>query len=120
MTRVVGVVVVCAFVVGSALGYSGNDYLKACQQVLGNSPSDYSSGVHDGMCIGYTQGVIETSEVWQRRLEIQVFCLPEETELDQLIRVALKYLENHPETLHMRVATFIQLAFQEAFPCTGD
>jgi len=42
----------------------------------------------------------------------------DEAENDQFIRVAVKYLEDHPEDLHAQAAILIQAALREAFPCT--
>lgn len=49
-----------------------------------------------------------------------IFCLPEEVTNDQLIRVALKYMENHPEFLHVYAAFSILAALKEAFPCSAE
>ena len=121
MTKALLYCAICVVFVGSALAYSGSDYLEACQKYLDNLLGTYQNGLYDGTCLGYTGGVIDTHENWQVFAERETFCLPDQAEVDQLIRVAMKYLEDHPAQLHYNAAYALQVALREAFPCTeGD
>ena len=123
MTRVLSVVVVCAFVVcvagGSALAYGGSDYLQACNlYLLGREGALYAQApktLKIGICMGYTEGVFATA----LQLDERHTCAHEEVESEQLVRIAMKYLENHPEQLHYGASSTILIAFRDAFPC-GD
>ena len=44
-------------------------------------------------------------------------CIPSEVTVDQKKRVLLKYLRNHPATLHLNTTLLTHKAMREAFPC---
>jgi len=84
--------------------------------------SDY---LHLAACIGYVEGIVDgiSEEVAYAHAMTEKeppspFCLPEEAENGQLIRIVLKYIGNHPEEAHKRTAFLISLAMKDAFPCT--
>jgi len=111
---------ICVVFVGSALAYGGSDYLKHCRVYIDDSSgTDYEDGLHDGICMGYTRGVIEADQIWHQMIGPQTFCLPDGANPDQFVRVAVKYLEDNPAQLHYNAAFSIHLALREAFPCTG-
>jgi hypothetical protein len=45
------------------------------------------------------------------------FCLPDEATLGQAVRVAVKWLEDHPARLHERAIDLVLSALRENFPC---
>lgn len=45
------------------------------------------------------------------------FCVPEEIEGGQEIRVLLKYLRDNPAKTHLRTAPLFAMAMKDAFPC---
>ena len=47
----------------------------------------------------------------------QPFCYPEGNTLGQAVRIVMKYLKEHPETLHYFAAELVALALIEAWPC---
>jgi hypothetical protein len=61
-----------------------------------------------GYCHGMVQGVIyfSTSD-----------CAPEGVSIKQDLRVVVKYLEDHPEKLHLHAAQLVMEALAKAFPC---
>ena len=65
----------------------------------------------DGMCIGYTVGVMSVMEY------IDVLCLPVKVTHAQATLVVQKYLSDHPEKLHLNAEELVIDALQEAFPC---
>ena len=110
---------ICAMCLGSALAYSGSDYLTACNLFLRARRGEAASSatLNIGICMGYTSGVLETAEVFGS-LGTRLSCVPEAAENEQIIRVIVKYLEDNPQNLHRRAASLIQLALLQAFPCT--
>jgi hypothetical protein len=62
----------------------------------------------DGYCIGLVNGVTNASP--------QV-CPDEAVTTGQTVRVVLKYLEDHPEELHLNNAVLAEKALAKAFPC---
>ena len=47
----------------------------------------------------------------------RLFCYPETVAVQQLTRVVIRYLEQHPETLHLPPVLTVTEALREAFPC---
>jgi len=131
------VIVVCSLGfgnMGSALAlqqsqdaddYDGNQLLGYCQTALkweltGLYPNQAGMGgaVKAGMCYGYVKGVQATVEMWQSLGPVEfLYCVPEEAEVSQRVRVVVKYLEDNPEWLHFQASYLVQSAFRIAFPC---
>jgi len=114
---------ICVVFVSSALAYSSSDYLTACKLYLrAKTPDGFDADTTEtmqiGVCLGYTRGVSEAAQIWQLGTKVQTFCVPEEADADQLVRVAVKYLEDNPAKLHYNAASTVLGAFMEAFPCT--
>jgi hypothetical protein len=61
-----------------------------------------------GVCMGYVQGVADA---------YADACPPEDVQAEQVIRVAVKYLNDHPEKLHLNRAALTKAALKQAFPC---
>ena len=70
-------------------------------------------------CIGYISGVVDAGTIASQRNENGKFpvCIPETVSKGQLVRVYLKYADNHPERLHLVAATLVVEALATAFPC---
>ncbi|MFT5709319.1 MAG: hypothetical protein ACI8QT_000005 [Halioglobus sp.] len=89
--------------------YTGAEMLKICTDV---SPFQAKS------CGGYIAGVADTSAkavAWETLTAVR--CVPVEVTIKQLMKIAVKYMEEHPEELHLGAESLIQNAFKEAFPC---
>ena len=91
-------------------GHSGNDLVAGCR----------GSDLEVISCMGYITGI---SEGWEAahffEKTRQTICIPKEVQTGQLVKVALKYADNHPEDLHDPARYLVILAFEEAFPCRG-
>src|ERR1700681_985399 len=97
---------------------SGNDFLRACE------PRGEHSTAIDGFCSGYANGVIDGydllfADVQAKNHEkvIGAFCPPDEITRGQQYRVAVKYLNDHPEQTHRIASALIAESMQAAFPC---
>ena len=86
-------------------------------------------GVPTGMCIGYVAGVLDGYEVGDETAKIKIkeyypefkgpkanFKVPDGADPQQIIRVVVKYLEDHPENLHQPAWFGIIMAATNAFP----
>lgn len=80
---------------------------------------------HEIACLGYVEGVAqgESEEVayvltMTGKEPPGRFCVPEESENGQVVRIVLKYIGKHPEEAHYSTAFLIASALREAFPCT--
>lgn len=95
---------------------SGNFLLDSCQislRVAENPDIDSTLSKYeiwrDGLCQGTVEGVAVASPI---------ICLPEGVTVHQEIRVVVKYLQGHPEKLHLRSTSLVESALSEAFPCS--
>ena len=71
-----------------------------------------------GVCLGFVRGLHMTHEIYGAISEnYKVFCLPENVSTTQLAKIILKYLENHPENLHLEAASTAFVALKKVFPC---
>lgn len=89
---------------------SGTTLLAYCTE---SAKADLDTGVsvnwyQAGFCSGYVNGVWNTSDK---------FCDPKGITLGQVVRVVLKYLNDHPERLHEHEAELVVDALRAAWPC---
>lgn len=88
---------------------SGNDLRNYCQAVL-----DHETGARAGICAGYINAYRELAEMLP---DEKLLCVPDGVGNEQFIRVLMKYLDQHPERLHVAAPQLIYDAMSEAFPC---
>ena len=96
-----------------AVRHSGNSLLKLCTET-----ADMYPFVQYSMCIGYIQGVMDHDQVradWKKTLK--TFCVPNDVTNGQLRKVAMNYLNDYPEDLHLNAASLVATALYEAYPC---
>jgi hypothetical protein len=104
----------------------GNDLLRQCAVAVDlskGSPEKISKteALQAGHCLGLVQGVVGTNKIYELTTagNSAWVCTPGlGIENRQAVRVVVKYLEDHPEDLHLGDGTLVQLALQNAFPCT--
>jgi len=77
--------------------------LTVCEEVGNPACEGYIVGVYDA-----SQGVTYNG---------QKYCIPSSVKAEQLVRVVKKYLQDHPEFLHLASAHNVYSSFKEAFPC---
>lgn len=97
-----------------------NDAMQLFDNPGSNPTASYASA---GMCMGYLRGFIaghiSTESFYQARFHFSssLICLPKEWTTDQAVRIVVKWLNDHPERLHLNEGVLVMQAFQEAFPC---
>ena len=86
---------------------TGNDLLAQCES---------DDLFMEGVCAGYIAGVSDVSrgETWGGNR----YCAPAGVTIRQLQKIVIKYLNEHPETLHDDASSLVQNAFAHAFPCS--
>jgi hypothetical protein len=102
---------------------TGEEIQSKCKQIVERTPS-FSSG----FCAGFVDGVIETQsmwEVWEAKGTIVrnphlSFCLPEGATNDQIVKIFVKYLDDHPEELHEPASLLLVTSLRNVFPCKGQ
>ena len=72
------------------------------------------------ICVGWVNGFVQGSALTvSYAVEYPDFCLPSEGgSVGQYIAVFNRYLEEHPERLHLAAAQLFREALAEAFPCS--
>ena len=102
----------------ATLAESGNNFLRTCE------PRGEHLTPIDGFCSEYVNGVIDGydlafADVQAKNHEkvIGAFCPPDEITRGQQYRVAVKYMNDHPEETHRIASALISESMQKAFPC---
>jgi hypothetical protein len=96
---------------------SGNEFLRLCDK------KDDTSFLH-GACVGYVMGVQDAFEdafalgaaVHKEPMKPAV-CPDSEVTVGQKFRVAVKYMNDHPDKSHLSPSLLIFEALVQAFPC---
>jgi hypothetical protein len=98
---------------------NGLDLLTACRDAIRAHEAGVFTSIqqayHTGLCDGYIGGEISAAG----NEPFPSFCLTTggTTKLEQIARIIVRYLDTHPERLHLeREQLFIE-AMQQAFPC---
>ena len=91
--------------------------LAAGSWVNGNELKKYcsSNSYERGICLGFTSAVAnivanEPVAGWRA-------CIPDGVTRGQLRDIMVKFLDDHPEELHLEAASLAARAYKEAFPC---
>ncbi len=94
---------------------SGNDFRDDCGAALHGQ-----SGARAGICLGFIEGYRQLAPMLPPSANLKLLCLPAEVSNGQIVKVVVKYLDQHPEKLHLPAAQLIYNATNEAFPCPAE
>ena len=85
------------------------------------SPTD---NLNAGACSGMVRGVMDTMALWQSvddggSVDTTAMhgCIPDSIKAIQGARIVVKYLNDHPEKLHVPDTRLVLMAMVDAFPC---
>lgn len=116
----------CSFAAMSqGANMDGNELLGQCKEALtlqnagGKNISPKTSHL-GGICIGKMQGITHTLALLKSDLSPDTrVCFPENGRFTnfQAARIVVKFLEDHPDMLHMNETLLSVYAFRQAFPC---
>jgi hypothetical protein len=110
---------------------SGNNFLEICSS-LDISPDKMNAADVANMhrCEGFMQGLrdgvaVATAVIRNSNPSVTLkgsisdlgICVPDQVNLLQIIRVAIKYIRDHPEQAHLPSAALVFTADLQAFPC---
>lgn len=70
-----------------------------------------------GLCEGYIAGVNDAAIGYGSDSMKSLYCVPPNAEMEQLIRVVKKSLEDNPSHLHFPSSVLVVHALKDAFPC---
>ena len=94
---------------------TGNELFDECREVL---KQENKTDVVTGNCIGFIEGAADTHETLVDSLYIKpIFCLQQNVQSEQLVRIVLKSLAEHPELLNAPASHLVLNSLKEAFPC---
>ncbi len=98
----------------SAIFLTGNELLPKCEEFVTKTDHYFDSAICQAYIIGITDASI-TFVNWNN-MEKDM-CLPDNVGSRKLVRVVIKYLQEHPEDLHLSASSLVLNAFIKAFPC---
>lgn len=91
---------------------TGQGLLTACTTTTSDSAGDLVAATLDyGACMGFIKAVSQTLILASQ------LCQPEEITFGQAQKIVVKYLNDHPERLHIASAWLVREALLGAFPC---
>jgi hypothetical protein len=96
--------------------FTGSTILKFCKAYV---DSKNVQDIADGnVCVGYVAGINDMKKTLLYWDDItKRWCEPASVTASKLVRVYLKYLEEHPEKLLFPASDLLTFAFHDAFPC---
>src|SRR5258708_23119259 len=91
---------------------------KAAEQYFDHRKLDETGYLNAGECMGILGGVVATDNSYKKLTPSQSHvCLPASADAEQMVRVMVKWMNSHPEKLHLDPIQIIATGLIEAFPC---
>jgi hypothetical protein len=110
-------------------GNDGNSLQRECSLVMQimeqhQEVPALADNMSAGICLGLVHGVAAALGLWQGvdvggtvdNTQLHG-CMPDEVRTIELIKVVLKYLNDHPNNLHLDDTRLIEMAIVDAYPC---
>lgn len=95
-----------------AASYSGNDLQNGIAEFNKLMSGDKRADVDRiGLALGYIRGATDTLS------SIALICPPSGSNVNQMVQITKKYLDENPALLHQTAALLVTSAAREAFPC---
>lgn len=95
---------------------SGNYYLPGCQALVADGAKD--EGLALDFRAGQCLGAVTVLQTWLKG--VRATCMPPTATVRQIIRVVVKYMQDHPERLHEDVLNLAGPAIHKAWPCPNQ
>ena len=106
----------------------GYRLLKECGQTvreMDSNPAHPASHYSDGRCLGYVAGFIEGVQAmgmfgtasYSEYEANRPMCFPDESTYGQDVRILVKWLTDHPESLQLDAGVVTFRALREAYAC---
>jgi hypothetical protein len=93
-----------------------NDLVRACE-FLGKDIKRPVEAMDVGICLGYFNGFLDANLLVDLMNGPKIFCPDNGVTVDQLRKIFLKHMADHPEQLHLLASVTVEAALQKAFPC---
>jgi hypothetical protein len=101
------------FITGNSLATYCRDFLVVRRNA---AASDDQQLQRYAACLGYVAGASDALTVEG----IRHYCLPFRSDAGEITEVVAKYLDQHPEELHMPAYTLVVQSLARAYPCAGN
>jgi phage protein U len=107
--------VITVFILATAPSYAGQGmYFLTGNQL--KSHCEDGNAVDLATCGGYVQGVFDEFEI-ERAGESKSECVPEGVVAQQVVDIALKYINEHPQYRQLQAAALIHQSLVDAWKC---
>jgi hypothetical protein len=93
---------------------TGNGLVQACKE--GDS-KNLKGTLSLGVCVGYIVAIAHASNCGNNIYGYSSK-VPDKAEYGQLVKIVRKWLDNHPEKLHLAASSLVAAALKDAFPCS--
>ena len=108
----------------SSADITGAQVMNGCRDDVRKMDGDQPKG--DRFDIGYCSGMVQGARVaidyhqYLLNTDAMGVCIPSDVKAGQLVRVFLKYLDDHPEELHEEAVGLMVLSWRIAFSCDNE
>lgn len=101
---------------------SGGFANSALAEVTGNDWKDYCAAGEQtpkhALCVGYLSGSLDGIRLMQKTTGTIILCEPPQgVTIPQWIAIIRRYLDQHPDQLHLVAASLVPKLVNGAFPC---
>jgi hypothetical protein len=104
----------------------GNMLLNNCLEAIKyidnkNDPTINISAAN--YCVGYISGINDLHAYFVSSISCfdpPKYCLPQETNSEQLVKIIVKFFKTHLEDLQFQGSDLVIVALKEAFPCPSN
>jgi hypothetical protein len=105
----------------SDVGNSGNEFLELCKNTENQSDDKIIHSFIASVCFGWVQGfmagVYVSDDARHTPKEQRMLCVPDKATTIQAFRIVKKYIEEHPESAHMKTRVLAAVSLMKTFPC---
>jgi Ssp1 endopeptidase immunity protein Rap1a len=101
-------------------GLDGNTSLEICKDALKyveDQELTNQEKINGSYCGGFLLGFYESHLIEQEKLKPKLYCMPNDLKTEQLNRIFVSFLEQHPERLKEESAVLLFDTFKKAYPC---
>ena len=85
--------------------------------------SQKSPGYAAGFCHGFIEAVLDMNDLHLLTARLNgvqsgsPMCIPDGVKMGQIVKIVMKFLDDHPEQLHLRARNIVLDSVAFAFPC---
>src|SRR5206468_11409803 len=91
------------------------DYCAAADRDLSSQSVDKLTSLRAGYCLGYLGGILQSYNAYP--LVKPRLCLPAGVNVGEMRKIFMKYINEHPEQLHLFARDVVLWSWEAAFPC---